>query len=406
MVAAVALGFGIPAIDAVLQLDLPVFAFDSEDPARGILETIATVTVAVAGVAFSVTIVTFTLAASQLSPRVLRSFRADKLSQGTLALFLGTAVYCLVVLVRLGALAEGVPNLSISLAIVLALASFGLFAVFVAHIVNMLQPSSLIAAIERDGRAALDGRYPAGVGEEPPDRLAASAEAQRLMREESAYDVSADREGYFRSIRAEHILEVAAPRNAFVRQLAEVGDYVLPGDLLARVWCLPDDAEELTAGVRRAFELGKDRSPVQDFAFPIRQLADVALKGLSPGINDPTTAENAMGALTALLLRLADAARVSHLRVDGDGRPRLLAATPGLDDLVRLGFDQVRVFAASDPAVCVRLVELLDRIVRAAERAGLDHAEAARQAALARAAAEEELPTRADAARVRSASDL
>lgn len=117
MVAGVVLGFGLPAIEDDLELDIPLFDFSSQDIARSLLETIATVTVSVAGLSFSVTVVAFTLSANQLSPRVLRSFRRDRISQVTLAAFLGTFIYSLVLLVRLDTFGgDRIPDLSITLA--------------------------------------------------------------------------------------------------------------------------------------------------------------------------------------------------------------------------------------------------------------------------------------------------
>ena len=143
------------------------------------LETIATSVVSVAGLSFSVTVVAFTLASSQLSPRVLRSFRRDRLSQMTLAALLGTFVYCLVVLVRLGVSDQSAepPNLAVSVAMLAAFGSFALFAVFIAHIVSMLQPSSVIAAIHDDAKGVIADRYPCGPGE-PDDAVSAETAMQ------------------------------------------------------------------------------------------------------------------------------------------------------------------------------------------------------------------------------------
>lgn len=391
MVLGLGIGFAMPALDTALDVDVPVFEFAGQDAARSLLETVATTTVAVAGLAFSVTVVAFTLAASQLSPRVLRTFRADRLSQLTLACFLGTFIYCLAVLVRLGSTPDGpqVPNLSITVAVVLAIASFALFTAFIAHIVRMLQPSSVIDGIRSTGREVVAKPYPAGVGSEPDDEEAAWRAVERRRGAGDGTPVRARDDGYLSSFRAQGVLAAAAACDALVEQRVEVGDYVMPGTELARIWCDDDERREaLVERVRDAFVCGRQRTPVQDPAFPIRQLADIALKGLSPGINDPTTAENAMEALTALLIHAAQAERPSPLRTDEDGTVRLVARAPDLDALVRLGFEQAQVFAASDPVVSRRLVALLERVELVAAEAGLRCKEPARQAARAAVAAE------------------
>lgn len=403
MAAGLGLGFAVPAVDAWLAIDVPAFDFESEDAGRGLLETVATSTVAVAGVAFSVTVVAFTLASSQLSPRVLRTFRADRLSQATLALFLGTFIYCLTVLVRLGAAdqTDPVPNLSITLAILLAVGSFMLFALFIGHILRMLQPSTIIEDIRQTASRALERPYPSDVGGEPEDPGSAAGELLRRRAAGDGVPVRADDEGYLTSVSGAQILEAACEYDGVVAQRAPLGEFVAPGTLLAEVWCRGDEVERLVGTVRAAFVTESQRTPVQDAAFPVRQLADIALKGLSPGVNDPTTAENAMESITAALVRAASVEQPSALRTDREGNVRFEALAPDLDDLVRLGFEQVRVFAAPYPVVARRLLVLLERIEEAARRHGVELSEPARQAALVAEGPAGAVPTDADAQSVR-----
>ena len=391
MLAALVAGFALPSLDAALNVDLLVFDFTTESAARSVLQTIATASVSVAGLSFSVTIVAFTLASSQLSPRVLRTFRADRTTQATLALLLSTFVYCLAVLVRLGSVADGqpVPNISMTLAIVLALVSFATFTGFIAHIVRLLQPSSIIEGVRDAGRRAVEQPYPHGIGREPDDVVQAERTVSLRRSAAPGVRVMADGEGYLSSVRGSRIVAAAADADALVVQRARIGEYVAAGALLAEVWCAPGaDVEALTDAVGDAFVLGSQRTALQDVAFPVRQLADIALKGLSPGVNDPTTAENAMDALTAVLVRAAGRNRPSGTRVDEDDEARFVALVPELDDLVRLGFEQVRVFAAQDPVVSRRLLALLERVENAAGDNGVPCFEPARQAALIERGAE------------------
>ncbi len=375
-------GLAMPQLDRWLDLHVPLLGFATLEAARGMLETIATVTVAVAGLSFSVTIVAFTLSSNQLSPRVLGSFRRDLISQLTLASFLGTFIYCLAVLARLGAVGgDRVPSLSISVAAVLAFASFALFAAFIGHITNMLQPSSIIASILAEASAE-NRNYPAEIGEEP--RLPARASAVAASVEaEPGTPVKSDSEGFLTSVRGGRIVDLSEQTGGLVSQVARIGDYVLPGGLLAKVWApSAEAAADLADRVAGEFELRHQRTVSQDPRFPIRQFADVALRGLSPGVNDPTTAQNAMEAMTARLLGLASTPPPSPVRVDREGRPRFVARSPTFDDLIRVGFDQVRVFAMSDPTFLVRLLELLASLRQAAEREGAAAAEIGRQRAV------------------------
>lgn len=370
-------GFAMPEVDVWLRADVPLFDFSSQGAARGMLETIATVTVSVVGIAFSVTIVAFTLSANQLSPRVLRSFRRDLLSQLTLAAFLGTFVYCLALLARLGsvgALDDEVPSISIAFAVLLAFGSLALFAVFLGHIVSMLQPSSVIASIANDSRTQLEHPFPADVGREPEDPEASREMALRQMRLLTERYVECDAEGYLTIVGGAEILAAAERGGGLVQQRTRVGSYVMPGLELATVWAPDADrAERLAAEVAGCFAVGRQRTLPQDPAFPVRQLADIALKGLSPGINDPTTALNAVEALVAALNRFARGDRPSPVRIAADGEPRFLADVPDFDELLNLGFEQVLAFGQDDPLVERRLRELH------AQAVGLAHPEARRR---------------------------
>jgi uncharacterized membrane protein len=409
LLAGLLLGVGLPYVDQTLGIELPVIEFASTDAARSLLGTIGTVTVSVAGLAFSVTLVALTLASAQLSPRVLRTFQTDRLSQTLLASLLGTFIFCIVVLLRLGGSGGGasVPDLSLTVAVVAAFASFAMFAWFIHHIVSSLQPSTLIRRIVADIDAALDQRYPHGIGRAPDSpedarRLVADRKLARAPR-----PVQSDDDGYLTQVRGEAIIAMARRHDALVRQRVAPGDYVLPGDVLAELWCDEDDGDDhaLVDELRGHFVLGRQRTPLQDVAFPVRQLADIALKGVSPGINDPTTAENAMDALAASLVRFARAEQPASVRLDADGTPRFIALAPTLDDMVRLGFAQVRIFSVSYPVLTIRLLELLQGIGRAALAAGLDAPEVDRQAALLREGTVGSAPTEDDGQRVAAAHD-
>lgn len=404
MLAGLVFGFLLPELDRALGFNLPVFDFASQDAGRSLLEIVATVTVSVAGLSFSVTVVAFTLASTQLSPRVLRTFRSDRMSRTVLACLLGTFIYCLVVLVRIGVTAPSaeVPNLSITVAVLLAFVSFALFTLFIAHIVRMLQPSTIIAGIVEDAKRDLEARgYPASIGRHADDVDAARAAAAARASSSLPVPVRSKHEGFLGTVRGEALLRIAGRHDLLVVQRLPVGEYVLPGDAFADLHgVVPDD---VPGQIEACFQLGDQRTPSQDLAFTVRQLADIALKGLSPGINDPTTAETAMDALAAVILRRIHAEQPEAVRVDAEGHPRLVARTTSLDGLVRLGFAQVRVFAAPYPVIAARLIALLERIIAAADERGIEHEEPRRQIALLREGAEGAVPTDVDVEHVRQA---
>ncbi len=388
MALGVAAGILLPQIDEALkQTTFSVLGFGGNaEGARGMLSTIAGATVSVAGLAFSVTVVALTLASSQLSPRVLRTFRERRLYQVTLAAFLGTFVYALLVLRTVRADPVFVPEVSIGLAIALAVAAFGLFVAFIGDLVVSVQASTVIRRIAGDSHGAIGERFPDGVGEEGAGVSAWERARQRSA--SAAARVYAPRAGFVVRVDGMRILTSACRADALVRQRAGVGDFVLTGGVLAEVHAADATRrDELAGELAGAFGLAEERTVEQDIAFSVRQLADVALKGLSPSINDPTTAENAMGSLADMLVRIVRAPQPSSLRLDTTGEPRLVTLVPDVDDLVHLGFDQVRRNALDDATVAVRLLELLAEIASATHAEGYSCEETARQAAYIRSGA-------------------
>ena len=357
---AIAAGLALPALDDSLTLPGALSFNGSPDTARAVLQMIATVAVTVAGISFSVIVVALVLASQQLSPRVMRSFQRHPLNQSVLALFLGTAAFSLFVLsaVEDAGNDQQVPEASITVAMALAALSLGLFVVFLHHMVRSLNASAVIRRIAAEGHEAIQEPYPTEVGTSPPDPEAAEARVEELTGS-PPHEVRAPRAGYLASVAGERILAAAERRDGFVEQVLAIGDFAVTGGLLARVWCPEAEARELTGEVKRGFDLNEERIVDGDSAFLLRQLVDVALKGLSPGINDPTTAENAMDSVADSLVRFARQPEPAMLRLAPSGAPRLRAAAPSLDDLVKLGFDQVRRDGAGRPSFAVRLLEML-----------------------------------------------
>lgn len=357
--AAIALALLLPAVDESISLPDAVSFSGGADTARAVLQMIATIAVSVAGISFSVIVVALVLASQQLSPRVMRSFQRHPLNQGVLGLFLATAAFSLVVLGSVEDSNDGVPEFSVTVAMVLAALSLAVFVVFLHHMVRSLNASAVIRRIAAEGHKAVDAPYPTEVGESPADLGLAEAGVRELARRSVRRTVTAPRAGYLASVEAVELLRAAERRDGFVEQRCAIGDFIVTGGAMAVVWAPQPEAEALAAETNRAFVLNEERLVDDDVAFPLRQLADVALKGLSPGINDPTTAENAMDSVTDSLVRLARQPKPSMLRLSPSGAPRLRAAAPSLDELVKLGFDQVRRDGASRPSFSVRLLELL-----------------------------------------------
>ncbi len=386
----VLVGYFLVEIDYSHELAPGIFNFVDLQSARAVLQTIATVTVSVIGLSFSVILVALQLASQQLSPRVLRTFQGDRLVQSVLAVFIGTFMYCLIVLAKLRE--EGVPALSISVGVLSAIVAFVLFVAFIHHIVVSLKPSTLIKRIGADGRWVIEQRWP-----QAGEKTGVSGRSVLRAAGDDGVAVRARQAGFVSAMNVDALIRTGAERRLLIIQRAPIGDYVLTGAVLATLHGDHDAATQAGDEVRGLFTLAPERSVVGDVGFPIRQLADIALRGLSPSLNDPTTAENAIDMLSDLLIRFAAEDRVEPVRADAEGEPRFLAAVPGLDDLVRLGFEQVRVAAAGHPVIARRMIGRLEELARAARDHGWDLDEIRRQQHLIRDATDGEVPNDEDA---------
>jgi uncharacterized membrane protein len=405
MVSAVGLAATLRELDAGVDLSLGLFGVNDLSSARSILTTIATVTVSVAGLSFSVTLVALQLTSSQLSPRVLSTFREDRLAQTTLAAFLGVFAYAIVLLGRLTTREGQVPELSLLAAILGVLVAFGLFVAFIGRFVAGLQASTVIRRIMVDGRRALASPHPSGIGDAPDDLEASRARAMRRLEQGPGVELRSRQAGFLVELDGERLLEAARRCDAVVVQRAQIGDLVVSGQIVGEAFVAQGREAAAARELEHCFRYAEERTMAGDVAFPVRALADVALRALSPSLNDPTTAENAMGALVETLVRFVRRGPVATLRVDREGEPRLLALAPDLDDLVVLGFSQVSAMVLDQQATLAgRLVVWLEELERAALRTGASPRETRRQLDLLRPTAEQRTDHGGDAGG-RGASD-
>ena len=357
--------------------------FDGDaEAARSILSSIAGGFITVAGVALSITIVTLQLVSSQYSPLALSTFLSDRANQVVVGALVGIVVYALLVLrvVRSGgdnAIAdEFVPRVAVTLGMLAALFGLALLVYFVHHLATSIQVTAItrrVAAETRDGIATL---YPEPFAEPEPD------EADELLGEwgrgEVPGVVTAGRAGYVQTVDVDEALgRLPAEARAYVP--ARPGDFVTDADPLVLVWpaALADDG--LVRAVRRAVGINSERSRVQDVLLGLRQLGDIALRALSPSLNDPTTAVTCVGYLRAALEELADRAFPSRARELGTGA-RAVVERPSFDEYLQ-PLVEVGRHAAGEPRVLDAVVEALARIERRAQDAGAGaHAAAAASA--------------------------
>lgn len=349
----VELGARVPAFS---QQELPsIFGFSVEG-SRAMLSAMATAMITVAGVAFSITIVTLSLASSQYSPRVLRQFMRDRANQWVLGVFVGIFAFCLTVLprVRGGDDAGFVPAIAVAAGVVYSLVGVGCLIFFIHHVATSIQASYIVAQIAAETRVAADAWFPVSAdgGDQVADVGSESADCHAVLAAES---------GYIQLFDQESLLELAAHRDLVVRMEHCVGDFVVAGTPLASVCGNTKVAAEIADTVQEAFTISRTRTLEQDVMFGVRQIVDIALRALSPSLNDPTTAILCVDYLTTILRQLAGR-RMGPRQCFVAGKLRLVARHPAFSDVLELAFGEVRANAGSQVLILRRIMRGLDAL--------------------------------------------
>jgi uncharacterized membrane protein len=329
------------------------------DGSRGLLTAVATSMITVAGVVFSITVVVLSLASSQYTSRVLRNFMSDRTNQTVLGVFVGIFAYCLVVLRTIRGGDEGafVPSLAVLFGLLLAFVGIGVLIYFIHHIATAIQASQILATAADETLRAVDRLFPeevaeAGVEEGVPPLPA----GQRRW-----HPVASGLVGYIQRIDAEALVAFARERQTVVRMECDVGAFVTEGTSLASVLGREPPDGPAVRSLQAVYVIGRQRTIDQDAAFGIRQIVDIALKALSPGIHDPTTAVMCLDYLTAILLRLS-ARRIAARARSEDGELRVLARGPTFAGLLGDAFDQIRESASGNAVVLERLLLSLESL--------------------------------------------
>lgn len=336
------------------------------DGARGMLTAIASSMITVAGTVFSVTIVALSLAASQYSPRVLRAFTSDRLTQVVLGVFVGIFVYCLVVLrtIRGAEEFEFVPSLAVMGGLVLALVGIAFLVFFIHHLAQSIQASSIVSRVAAATNATIEELFPDDVGC-PTDPAAESSSG----RPDEWTAVAASATGYVIHVNSKGLLAFARHVDRVVRMRVGIGDFVIDGQVLAEV----EGAEPIDAAFQRQlnanYSVDVQRTITQDAAYGIQQLVDIACKALSPAMNDASTAGLCIDRLTEILVRLARRRIESPRRVE-NGRLRVIALGPSFDSLVDVAYVTLCTEARASHATVMRLLWSLEQVAGATERPG------------------------------------
>lgn len=326
--------------------------------ARNLLATVASSMITVVGVVFSITIVALSLTSSQYTSRVLRNFMGDRANQVVLGVFVGIFAYCLVVLRTIRGGDEGafVPSLAVLFGLVLAFVGIGVLIYFIHHVSMSIQAAHILAGAADETLHTIRRLLPNGIADEDAPLQLKADESGRVWR-----SVAAHTTGYLQSVDMDGLVTLAAKRRTVARMEHKIGQFVIEGSPLISVQAAaePDTADRklLVSFVA----IGRQRTIEQDAAFGVRQIVDVALKALSPGVNDTTTAVMSVNHLTAILVEVTQRRIDAHRRGE-DGNIRLLTGETSYDAFVAESLDQIRQSAAGNVAVLDALLVALEEI--------------------------------------------
>jgi len=330
--------------------------------ASSLLGAIAGSMITIAGVVFSMTLVALSLASSQLGPRLLRNFMRDTTTQVVLGTFVATFLYCLLVLRTIRRAEEFVfvPHLSVSLGVLLAVASVGVLIFFIHHVSISIQVNEIVARVGTELIEALEQLFPENIGRGAPRIPTDAPDADFLDTfDREARPIGSSGDGYLQFVDGDALMALAMQENVVIRLVRRPGHYVVATRPLAMVWPGNKVTDQLMESVNSAFALGNQRTSGQDIEFAVNQLVEIAIRALSPGVNDPFTAMTCVDHLGSALCRLAQKDMPSPYRYDSQDQLRVISPVFTFPDVTDAAFNQIRQYGRSSSAVTIRMLETI-----------------------------------------------
>ena len=333
------------------------------EDARQLLVVVSSTMITVTGLVFALTIIALQIASGQYSPRLLRNFMRDRGTQFVLSIFVGAFAYSTAGLHTVGVQnpdeAAFMPRLAVSGSLGLALASLGVLIFFIHHLSHSIQIDTIMSMVVRETLQVIDDLYPDQLGNPQSEERCPDPPAWAVI-------LPSDYSGYIQGVAPAALVQAATRHDLVIRLVRMVGDHVVAGTPIAWAWHRSADhappEPELRKAIRNSVQVGFERTMLQDVSFGIRRLVDIGNKALSPAVNDPYTATQAVHHLSVILCTLARRRLGDWLCRDEHGTVRVAMPFPGFADYLKLGTAQIRRFGAKEPAVARSLIQLLNNV--------------------------------------------
>ncbi len=352
IVIALLLGELIPRMEGerdVLSLEL------DQDSARTFLSAVAGGMISFTGLVVSIAVVVVQFGASQFTPRLVGGFRRDPVVKHALGIFIAPAIFALASLRNIGR--EGstvVPSLTLGVNFLLLIVAVLAFFLLVSRLLDLLRPRRIVAQVVDRAQRGVREAYPFPLGQTPAHEPVADTDTTTVLTHDG-------RAGVLSALDRARIVRAATEAGVLVEVSAGIGGFVPHG---APLFVVHGMAERLdVAELRRSAILAEERTTTQDPAFAIRAIVDIALRALSPAVNDPTTAVHVLDGIEALLLDLSSR-DLERSRIDDEqGNLRLVYPNPGWEALLDLSLTEIRHYGADSPQIARRLRALLLALV-------------------------------------------
>lgn len=367
IVFSILLSIGLVSLDTTIDISQEgwarFFIVNSSDSARSILSTISGAMMGVAGTVFSITLVALTLASSQFGPRLIKNFMYVRLNQVVLGSYISTYLYCLLVLnaIKGGDDYTFIPSLSILVAIVAAIVNIILLIIFIHQIATSIQADKVIADISDFISKQVETLFPEKMGEEKDSEENVDT-SDAISGYQKRTSIKSPSSGYLQYVDSEALLKIITEHDAILELYFRPGGFLIKGAQIGSLHSHENLDENELEKIYNKFLIGKTKTSQQDLEYSIHQMVEIAVRALSPGINDPYTAITCIDNLTATISYLAEAKFPSKYRFDEEGNLRVITDRLEFEGILDAAFNQIRQFSGGSTAVIIRLMEALTTI--------------------------------------------
>ncbi|MFK7769060.1 MAG: DUF2254 domain-containing protein [Mariniblastus sp.] len=350
----------------------------SPPAARSILSTIVGAMVSTTGVVFSITIVALSLSSSQFGSRLIRTYRNRRTTHFTLGIFVSTSLFCILVLTSIREFNDYVfvPTTSVIIGILLTVVCLGTLVYYIHDMSQAIQAPNVIQQSANDLDNAIERLFPGTFGKQ----VARDATKEQLQStslksieenlDEPDFSVACTVAGYVQAIENESVMGIANGNGLTIRLLIRPGDFLFEDRPLADVWCNSDGQKEnfaeskmsICKSISNSLIIGPNRTHMQDIRYAFDELVDIAVRALSPGVNDPFTAVNCVDRIHAALIVLQKRTAPSEYRLNDDGELRVVASPVSIVECIEGSLGVISDYADGNPMVEKRIAKAYESL--------------------------------------------